>query len=125
MIIQKKNGNVHRYVYYRCTRARDPDCKCGAIEEKELLKQFDLLIENVNLNEIQIKEKIKEDVERFSKMQKFLVGTKEKISIPDIDIRGYAKYILKEGYDIEKRELLGCLKSKICLANKKIILMNK
>jgi hypothetical protein len=89
------------------------------------LKQFDLLIENVNLNEIQIKEKIKEDVERFSKMQKFFIGTKEKISIPDIDVRGYAKYILKEGNDIEKRELLGCLKSKICLANKKIILMNK
>lgn len=122
---KQKNGNVHRYVYHRCTRARDPNCKCGAIEEKELLKQFELLIENVNLNEIQIKEKIKEDVERFSKMQKFLIGTKEKISIPDIDIRGYAKYILKEGNDIEKRELLGCLKSKICLANKKIILMNK
>ena len=39
-------------------------------------------------------------------------------------IRGYAKYVLKEGADIEKRELLGCLKSKICLANKKITLKN-
>jgi hypothetical protein len=40
----------------------------------------------------------------------------------NIDIRGYAKYILQEGEDIQKRELLGCLKSKICLANKKITL---
>jgi len=47
---------------------------------------------------------------------------KEKIDMPDIDIRGYSKYVLKEGSDIEKRELFGCLKSKICLANKKIIL---
>jgi site-specific DNA recombinase len=121
---KQKNGNVHRYVYYRCTRARDPKCKCGYIEEKELLKQFELLIENVNLNEIQIKEKIKTDVERFSKMQKFLIGSKEKISIPDIDIRGYAKYVLKEGDDTEKRELLGCLKSKILLKNK-IVSLNK
>ncbi len=119
-----KNGNVHRYVYYGCTKARGADCKCGYTEEKELLKQFDDLIENIDINEIQIKEKIKVDVERFTKLQKFLMGTKEKISIPDIDIRGYAKYVLKEGSDIEKRELLGCLKSRILLSNKKITLSN-
>jgi DNA invertase Pin-like site-specific DNA recombinase len=120
---KQKNGNVHRYVYYGCTKAHEAKCKCGYLEEKEILKQFGLLIDNVNLNEIEIKEKIKADVERFSKLQKFLLGTKEKISIPDIDIRGYAKYILKEGNDTEKRELLGCLKSKIFLSEKKIILV--
>ena len=98
------------------------DCKCGYTEERELLKQFNELIEKINLNEIEVKEKIKTDVERFSKLQKFLLGTKEKIDIPNIDMRGYAKFVLKEGTDIEKRELLGCLKSKICLANKKITL---
>ena len=72
--------------------------------------------------EKEIKEKIKADVEKFSKLQKFLLGMKEKIDIPNIDVRGYAKYVLKEGSDIEKRELLSCLKSKICLANKKITL---
>lgn len=78
-----------------------------------------------NLNEIEVKEKIKADVERFSKLQKFLLGTKEKIDIPSIDIHGYAKYVLKEGSDLEKREILGCLKGKICLANKKITLKDK
>jgi site-specific DNA recombinase len=117
-----KNGGVARYVYYGCTKARGVDCKCGYTEEKEILKQFNELIEKINLNEIEVKEKIKTDVERFSKLQKFLLGTKEKIDIPSIDVRGYAKYVLKEGSDIEKRELLGCLKSKICLANKKITL---
>ena len=117
-----KNGGVARYVYYGCTKARGVDCKCGYTEERELLKQFNELIEKINLNEIEVKEKIKTDVERFSKLQKFLLGTKEKIDIPNIDMRGYAKFVLKEGTDIEKRELLGCLKSKICLANKKITL---
>lgn len=119
-----KNGGVARYVYYGCTKARGVDCKCGYTEERELLKQFNELIEKINLNEIEVKEKVKYDVERFSKLQKFLLGTKEKINIPNIDVRGYAKYVLKEGTDIEKRELLGCLKSKICLANKKISLSN-
>ncbi|MCC7004430.1 recombinase family protein [Candidatus Nomurabacteria bacterium] len=117
-----KNGGIARYVYYGCTKARGVDCKCGYTEERELLKQFNELIEKINLNEIEVKEKIKYDVERFSKLQKFLLGTKEKIDIPNIDMRGYAKFVLKEGTDIEKRELLGCLKSKICLANKKISL---
>jgi hypothetical protein len=99
------------------------DCKCGYTEEKEVLKQFNELIEKINLNEIEVKEKIKADVEKFSKLQKFLLGTKEKVSTDSVDVRGYAKFVLKEGTDIEKRELLGCLKSKICLANKKISLV--
>ncbi len=117
-----KNGTVQRYVYYGCTKARGADCKCGYTEEKEILKQFEELIDKINLNEIEVKERIKADVERFSKLQKFLLGTKEKIDIPSIDIRGYAKYILKEGSNLEKRELLGCLKSKILLSQKKISL---
>jgi hypothetical protein len=68
------------------------------------------------------KEKIKLDVEKFSSLQNFFLGNKEKINIPSIDIKGYAKYVFKNGSDIEKRELLGCLKSKIVLSNKKISL---
>ncbi len=117
-----KNGGMARYVYYGCTKARGVDCKCGYAEEKEVLKQFNELIEKINLNEIAVKEKIKADLEQFSKMQKFFLGTKEKVALPDIDIKGYAKYVLREGSNEKKRELLGCLKSKICLANKKISL---
>ena len=117
-----KNGGVARYVYYGCTKARGVDCKCGYTEEKEVIKQFNELIEKINLNEIEVKEKIKYDVERFSKLQKFLLGTKEKIDIPSIDIRGYAKYVLRDGSNEKKRKLLGCLKSKIYLAQKKISL---
>lgn len=109
-------------MYYGCTKARDKNCKCGYVEEKEVLKQFNKLIEKIDLNEIEVKEKIKVDVEKFTKLQKFLLGAEEKIHIPDVDVRGYAKYVLKEGDDIEKRELLGCLKSRIYLADKKISL---
>ena len=69
-----------------------------------------------------IREKIKADVERVKKFQRVILGTKEKIEVKDIDIRNYAKYILKDGTDLEKRELLGCLNSKINLSNKKISL---
>jgi len=119
---KQKNGNTHRYVYYGCTKSQKIDCKCGYTEEKDILKQFEELIEKIDINEIQIKEKIKADVEKFTNLQNFFLGTKEKPKISNIDIRGYARYVLREGSDVEKRELLGCLKSKILLKNKEITL---
>ncbi len=115
-----KNGNVHRYVYYGCTKNNDKNCKCGYTEEKELIKQFESLLDEIDLNEIGIKEKIRTEVERFKKFQKVLLGITDKIEIADIDIRSYAKYILRDGTDLEKRELLSCLKSNIVLKDKKI-----
>lgn len=56
---KQKNGNVHRYVYYTCTKSIDKNCKCGYLEEKDLLKQFMGLLNKVNINEISIKDKIK------------------------------------------------------------------
>ena len=120
-----KDGSVNRYVYYRCAKSKDRNCKCCYLEEKELIKQFEQLIENIDLNEIGIKEKIKIEVERVKKFNRVVLGNKDKIEVGEIDIRNYAKYILRDGTDIEKRELLSCFKSKIELKNKIIQLSNK
>lgn len=117
---KQKNGNTHRHVYYGCTKARDKNCKCGYINEVDLLKQFEDLMDQIDIDEIDLRGKIKEEVERFKNFQQTLLGKKEKIIVADIDIRNYAKYLLREGKDIEKRELLSCLRSKIYLKEKKI-----
>ncbi len=119
---KQKNGNIHRHVYYSCTRVRDRNCKGGYINEIDLIKQFETLIEKIDIDEIGIKEKIKAKVEEIKKFNHMILGNNEKILIADIDIKNYAKYILREGKDIEKRELLGCLKSKISLKDKTIYL---
>ena len=80
-------------------------------------------MDKIDIDEIGIKEKLKTEIERIKKFQLILLGTKEKIQIADIDVRNYAKYILREGRDIEKRELLGCLRGKIQLKEKQITLM--
>jgi len=117
-----KNGGFNRHVYYGCTKARDKYCKCGYINETDLIKQLENLIEKININEIGIKKKLKEDIKKFKKFQQFVLGNKGKIIIGDIDIRNYAKYILQEGKDTEKRDLLGCLNGKIKLKDKVITL---
>lgn len=119
---KQKNGNIHRHVYYGCTKRRDPNCTCGYINEVDLIKQFEDLIDQIDIDEIGVKEKIKSEVERFKKFQQVLLDKKEKVQVEEIDIRNYAKYLLREGADIEKRELLSCLRSKIVLKNKSISL---
>jgi hypothetical protein len=69
-----------------------------------------------------MREKIKCEVERIKKFNQSILGVKQQIQIKDVDIRDYAKFILKEGSIEEKRELLTCFKSKILLKNKVISL---
>lgn len=119
-----KNGSVNRYVYYGCNKSKDLGCKGGYINEEELIDQFGLLMDTINFDEVGIQDKIKTEVQRFKKFNQMILGNKEKIEVGEIDIRNYAKYILRNGTDGEKRELLGCLKSKITLKGKQISLIN-
>lgn len=120
---KRKNGNIHRYVYYGCTKVRDKNCKCGYINEEDLIEQFTALMDRMDLDEIGIKDRLKAEVERFKKFQQGVLGIKTKPEVGDLDIRNYAKYLLREGSPTEKRELLGCLKNKLLLKQKMITLV--
>jgi DNA invertase Pin-like site-specific DNA recombinase len=121
----QQNGNVHRYVYYGCTKHNDKNCKSGYINEEELVEQLAGLMDQIDLDSIGMKEKIKIEIERHKKFQSGLLGIQEtKVKVADVDIRNYAKYVLRDGSMIEKRELLLCLRSKVKLANKILSLTN-
>lgn len=122
---KQKNGNVHRYVYYGCNRSRDRQCPGGYLNEVDMIKQLEELIAKLDINEIGIKEKIKREVERFKKFQSIIQGKSDKIVVKDVDIRDYCRYVLREGEDVEKRELLSNLKSWLRIKNKQIILVEK
>lgn len=118
---KRKDGGTNRYVYYGCCRFKDTACKSGWINEEDLIEQLANLMDEIHLDEIGMKEQIKNEIERHKKFQSGLLGIKEKtVKAADIDIRNYAKYILRDGTTEEKRELLGCLRSKVFLSNKRI-----
>src|SRR3989344_4940808 len=48
---KQKNGNTHHYVYYRCTRKKDPQCVERALELKDLTKQIDAVLEGLSIPE--------------------------------------------------------------------------
>ncbi|HPS72030.1 MAG TPA: hypothetical protein PLM70_07235, partial [Bacteroidales bacterium] len=52
--------------------------------------------------------------------QQSFLGTKtiDKTKIKQIDLKDYAKYVLRGGTTIEKREFLSCIKNRLILKNK-------
>ena len=117
-----KDGGTNRHVYYFCTKARNIDCKNPAINEQSLITELIELMDKLDLDELGIKTRIEDEINRFNKFRTGVLGHKqEKISL-DIDVRNYTKYLLKEGTLVEKRELLSCLQSKLFLKDKKIAL---
>lgn len=119
------NGNVHRYVYYGCCKHNDKQCKSGYIREEELIEQLEIVMDDIHLDEIGMKEKIKSEIERNRRFNIGILGRKDKaIKVSDVDIRNYAKYVLRDGTLVEKREMLECLRSKILMNNKQIKIQN-
>ena len=127
---KQKNGNVHRYVYYSCTRSRDLHCKGGAIREEDLIIQLVKMMDRIDINELGVKKKFEEEIERYKHFKRAMFGidkVEEKIKkeSEEIDFKTYAKYLLKEGSITEKRELLTNLNSWLKLKNKQIVIEEK
>lgn len=48
---RQKNGNVHHYIYYHCTKKIDPRCMEKAVELKSFSKQVDNLLAKITISE--------------------------------------------------------------------------
>ncbi|MEI6352837.1 MAG: recombinase family protein [Candidatus Nomurabacteria bacterium] len=113
-IKKQKNGNIHKYIYYRCTKVRNRDCEFKSIREEDLIEQLKNIVDTTDINKIHIKEKISNDIKRYKLFQaKFSNQKINNLLIKNIDIQEYIKFILDNGKMEEKREVLGCFKDKI------------
>lgn len=110
-----KDGTTSRYVYYGCSRSRDRNCRGNKyLREEELINQLLGILDQIDLNQLGVRIKFEEEMKRYNKFQRTVLGlSNPKAKHEDIDIRTYAKYILKEGTNEEKRELMSCFKSKL------------
>lgn len=115
-----KNGKINTHVYYGCTKARDKHCKCGYINEVDLIEQLQALIDTATLSETSVLKKVREEVARYKKFSKSLLGESAKVAVKDIDVKDYVKFLLKEGSFEEKRSVLACINSPIQLVKKQV-----
>jgi site-specific DNA recombinase len=119
---KQKNGNVNKYIYYGCTKVRDKNCKCGYLNEIDLINQFIENAESLDIDEKLMSSRIKEDIKRFKKLQTLFLGIKSSVDTSMLDIKGYMKFTLTDGSITEKRDILRCIKNKVFLKNKSILL---
>ena len=47
---RQKNGNVHDYIYYHCTKRKNPGCSQKSIEEKDLEKQIADILSRIKIS---------------------------------------------------------------------------
>lgn len=119
----RKNGSFTKYVYYRCTKSRNLQCKEPSIREDVLVEQLQAMIDTIDLDETGMRKKLEEEVSRFNKFSAGVLGqSAENNQVIRVDVKQYAKYILREGTKEEKHELLGCLETKLTLTSGRVIL---
>ena len=123
---QLKDGTHAKYIYYGCSRGKDRHCKNKYIREKELISQLAKIIDKMDIDALGIKCRLEEELKRFSKFQRIVLGSDGDVSKEkqeEINVRTYAKYLLREGSITEKRFLLGNLRSKLIYENKRVVLV--
>jgi DNA invertase Pin-like site-specific DNA recombinase len=118
-----KSGGANRYIYYSCARSRDRNCKNKYIREEDLILELLKILDELDINELGMRQRLEEEIARFNIFQRSVLGIKEKLETNrEMDIRNYAKYILKEGTTDEKRQLLGNLRTRITYKDKTLTL---
>jgi len=120
-----KDGSIAKYVYYGCTRAKDPYCKLPYIREDSLIEQLCNIIDSLTVDELGVRGQIDMEVDRLYRFHRDVLGdpggykTQEE---RDIDTKKYMKYLLSEGTIEEKRHLLLNLKTRLILKDGQIYL---
>ncbi len=121
-----KDGQVRHYVYYHCGRANDLDCSQPYIREGDIMIELLSLIDELPIDEIGAQEKFKQEIARYEKFANGILGQSPvESSMPTIDLRAYAKYVLQEGTREEKREILSYVTGEIFLKDLKVYVEKK
>jgi len=104
---KRLNGEVRRHVYYHCSRSVDYTCKEKYINEEELIKQLIKIIDSIDEKDLNITEKIKGSIMAYRKVALGILR-QENIEIQEqtMGVKGYTKYVLREGSNQEKADFV-------------------
>jgi site-specific DNA recombinase len=120
-----KDGSISRYVYYGCTRSKDPKCKMLYIREEHLIQQLRDLVDRLSVDDLGVRGQFEIEVERIHRFNCDVMGyppAYTNAGDKDIDVKKYIKYLFTDGTIDEKRHVLLSLKSKIILKDKRVFL---
>jgi len=115
----KSTGGINRYVYYHCSQSKNLDCREQPMREQDILNQLLQIIDNIDINKIGMRKQIDEEMKRYASFSEGVLGKKvvtEKAI--QVNIRNYAKFILKNGTREERRLILEHVQNSITIKNR-------
>lgn len=99
-----KNGEYKRFVYYNCTRRKDPNCVEKYVNEDRLRELMQEFIEQHH-DEIKITDKLQAKVDKHFYITKTLLKHYKIDQELDQPFVEYARYVLADGTDSERTAL--------------------
>lgn len=115
------NGGANRHVYYRCTKSKDRNCKNPALNETELIEALLKMADTLSLDKVKLTAKLNSEIQKFKKLQAMFLGKKKTEKIEPIDLKDYAKFVLRDGTVLEQRSVLECVSTELVLKNGKVL----
>ena len=98
-------------------------CRQPYLREESLIDQLADLIDQVSIDKLGAKDKLQREIARQRYFTREILGKEAtETEIDEVNIKSYAKYILREGNREEKREILCNLKSEIFIKDAKVSL---
>ena len=85
-----KNGKVHKYIYYHCTKRVDPNCKQRSIQEHDLENEFFHILEEIEIP---------------SELHRWAIKELKQRNTEEAENRGAAVGALRRQYDIASQKI--------------------
>ncbi len=112
-----RDGTRQRYVYYHCGRTTDKDCKEPYVREEALIEQLVSILDELEIDHAVSKKKFQDELERNQRFMASMLGAEATTKMPRLDHKKYLRHVLINGTKEEKRELLSCINSRMCLGD--------
>jgi len=119
---QLKNGDTKRFVYYNCTRRKDPNCTEKYVNETKLCELLQGFIE-ANHEKIKINDKLKAKTDKHFYVTKTLFthyAIEQQLDDPFIE---YSRYVLSNGTESEKTAFANGIESRLLITNGQLSFM--
>jgi len=117
------DGNFSHHIYYHCSKTLDNGCGKHYITEDELEKKLISFIESLDIGKIEVSQRLKASFREYKKIaSQVLIQQNIDICENKINLKNYARYIIKEGSSREKGEFIRGLGIPLYLYNGKIYL---
>lgn len=113
------DGGKNRHIYYHCSRQVDISCKEPYLPEAKLTKALLDISDKLTFDKATIEPGLSRAIHKFGLM----IGAanpKKKYTKKEI-IKSYTKYVLEQGSDSEKTQLVRNLNVKLAIHDRKIV----